>query len=167
MKYKKLPSQSELKEYFRYDSESGKLYWAKKTGRGTRLGHEVGNIADGYRQTSFKKNKLLVHRIIWKLVYGTDPSELDHINGDRADNRIENLRSIDRSKNTRNKKLWSKNSTGQYGVVKHSQVGWIAQIGVNGETKYLGWYKTKKEAIEARKAAEIKYGYHKNHGRKK
>jgi hypothetical protein len=91
--------------------------------------------------------------------------QVDHINGDRSDNRICNLRIVDSQQNCRNQKLRKTNATGTMGVYFHKLTGkWTAQIMQSGKRIHLGLFDTKEGAISARKLAEVGYGYHPNHG---
>jgi hypothetical protein len=97
--------------------------------------------------------------------YGVWPTQLiDHINGDSSDNRIVNLRQTTQSENNRNRRITDKNTSGYVGVYKRG-AKWCAQISVNGKNMHLGAYDTIEQAANARKQAEIDYGYHENHGR--
>lgn len=101
------------------------------------------------------------HRVIWKLVTGDDPLTIDHVNGDKSDNRLVNLRSVPQSENNKNKPTFSNNKTGHTGITKTPYGKWKVQIG-NG---YVGCYGTLEEAMDARADAEEELGYHQNHGR--
>jgi hypothetical protein len=91
--------------------------------------------------------------------------EIDHINGNRQDNRIENLRDVPRSLNQRNSKLQNNNRSGVSGVFWRAN-RWEARIYlVSGQRKHLGRFKTFEEAVAVRKQAEMECGYHENHGR--
>jgi HNH endonuclease len=99
-------------------------------------------------------------------VYGYWPTDdIDHINGDKADNRIINLREATSAQGQANRPTPRSNTSGAKGVVRHKDV-WRAQIGVNSQTIYLGLFKSKEEAINVRKQAEEKYhgefGYERN-----
>lgn len=95
--------------------------------------------------------------------YGNWPQHIDHINGDRLDNRIENLREVDRAENMKNMRMPADNTSGFVGVTRHYEK-WKAQITVNGKHIYLGRFDHKKDAIAARIAANRKFGFHENHG---
>jgi len=99
---------------------------------------------------------------------GDCPSHLqvDHINGDVTDNRWENLRLIYGGENQRNMKRAHNNTSGITGVVwDQSRALWHARIRLNQKDRFLGRFKSKDEAIAARKAAERQFGFHVNHGR--
>lgn len=107
MKAKQYPSQSELQEWFRY--ENGKLFWKKnpmKRGKSLCGVEAISKNAHGYYRVCLNGQHLRVHRIIWILLKGNlDPSlDIDHINGERADNRIENLRPVTPQENQHNLK---------------------------------------------------------------
>ena len=183
---KELPSPELLRKLLRYEPDTGKLYWRKRTpdmfksGKfssecicaswnkryANRLalasknnwGYLIGRISDRLYKS---------HRVIWAIFYGDWPDEhIDHINGIRDDNRIVNLRSVSNAENGMNTKLPATNTSGACGVFWHKKnEKWIAQINVNGRRKHIGSFADKNDAIVARKNAEIKYGYHENHGR--
>jgi hypothetical protein len=102
------------------------------------------------------------------LTYGSWPEDqIDHINGNKKDNRLENLRAVSNRENLRNKKIYKNNTSGTIGVSFYkSKQGYQASIKINGKRKNLGVFKNKEEAIAARAAANIKYNFHENHGRK-
>jgi hypothetical protein len=106
------------------------------------------------------------HRVIWAMQNNNWPEEfIDHINGIRDDNRLSNLRCASMTDNNRNMRLSVRNKSGCVGVLLHKPTNkWIASIGVNGKSVHLGYFLEKSDAIDARKKAEIKYGYHENHG---
>lgn len=109
----------------------------------------------------------MAHRVVWMLVYGEEPIEIDHIDGDRSNNRLGNLRSVDRGMNMKNKALYLNNTSGIVGVEFHKRDKvWIARIGVgDGEQIHLGNFKTREEAIACRIGAEVVAQFHINHGR--
>lgn len=107
------------------------------------------------------------HRVIWKLVYGTDPYDILHENGNTLDNRIEKLSAGTDSDNSKDKKKPKNNSSGCVGVGWNDRDScWHSRIGVNGRLKHIGYFNNLEDAIAARKAAEVKFGYHPNHGKR-
>lgn len=122
--------------------------------------------AHGYLRGKILSKYYSAHRVIWMLAYGSWPSKfIDHINGDQADNRIVNLRDVSHAENGRNQKRHKRNVSGVTGVGWHARAGkWQARITVNGQLKYIGSYDDIASAEDARKQAEVRYGYHKNHG---
>ena len=121
----------------------------------------------GYKKGSIFNAKCYAHRVIWAMQTGEWPADdIDHINGDRADNRWENLRAVERKDNARNAKRRSTNTSGMMGVQWHPALGkWRARIMVDGRSIALGCYHSLEDACAARKSAERRYGFHENHGR--
>jgi hypothetical protein len=186
-KSKPLPSQEYLRECFDYDPDTGSLIWRRRpeghfnTYRAFKIwnarftGKEVGTPHHAhsrpskvtYRRVRLNGVAFRVHRLIYKMMYNETPGEIDHINGDGLDNRIDNLRSVDRLGNARNQPLPVNNTSGVIGVHwRRSSDKWRARITVNGQKLELGDFNKFDDAVAARKAAEKKYGYHPNHGRK-
>lgn len=135
----------ELKEYFKYEPETGKLFWNKRPSNCVVVGAEAGNYNDqGYMMCRFKGKNLRVHRIVWAITKGEQPSAfIDHINGSRGDNRVENLREVSNAENLQN----MKKAKGCTYIIRLDK--WMAQINVNKEHKYLGVFNTEQEAHEA------------------
>lgn len=127
----------------------------------------AGAGSRGYRQVSILGKRYKAHRVVWLLEYGQWPSDtLDHINGDRTDNRIDNLRCCTQADNLRNRCISTNNQSGVIGVHWEGARGkWRAQIEFQGKVYYLGRFSDKEEAVLARKTAEVHFGFHKNHGR--
>ena len=128
-------------------------------------GKQAGWNNRGYISIRLFKKGYLAHRLAWAMHYGVWPTQMiDHISGDRADNRIVNLRQITQSENNRNRRKSTKNTSGYVGVYKRG-AKWLARISVDNKKLHLGIYDTVEQAVQARKQAEIDYGYHENHGR--
>lgn len=166
-----LPPTEALRAMFRYDAKAGKLYWLPRPDdpRWNRVfaGKEAGGMdGKGYIRIRTDGNNWNAHRVIWKLVHDEEPEFVDHISGDRADNRLTNLRSVDKAENARNTRLGRNNTSGHNGVhwVTREQ-RWRACIYVGGRKLSLGDFAEKHGAVAARKAAEVEHGYHPNHGR--
>jgi len=122
-----------------------------------RKGYLVGAIFDrNYRS----------HRIIWKMVYGTDPDQIDHVDGNRTNNRLKNLRDVSGRQNQLNMGRGKANKSGVVGVCWDKQrKRWTATITVNRKTVNLGRFVDKDDAIAARRQAEIDHGFHPNNRR--
>lgn len=162
-----------LRKLLRYEPETGKLYWLRRPGdkkfNKRWTGKEAFTAIDGqkYHVGRVLYERYLAHRVAWALYHGEWPKgQIDHINHNRTDNRITNLRVVTNAKNMQNLGINSRNTSGVTGVHKDKRYGvWYAKITVNGKTIHLGTFKTKKEAVAARRAAEVKYGFHRNHGK--
>jgi hypothetical protein len=136
-----------IKDYLSYDSETGEFRWIKKPKRSNGL-MVVGGLAGcvhkvlGYHFVSFGGTSYYAHRLAWWWVHGEMPAEqVDHINGNRADNRIANLRPVSIQKNRMNKCKQSNNTSGYKGVYYRKDTGkWSAQIGMKGNITRLGCY---------------------------
>ncbi len=119
---------------------------------------------NGYLAGVVYGQHLLAHRVIWALVHGEWPDTVDHINGDKTDNRLCNLRAVSMKDQARNQRLSAKNTSGVMGVTR-LKGKWAANIGDGGARRYLGLYASFEEAVAVRRQAEKDLGYHPNHGR--
>ena len=122
--------------------------------------------SNGYLFGAIANQKLFAHRAAWALHYGYWPDgEIDHINHDKTDNRIVNLRVVQRAHNAMNLSKSKRNSSGVTGVFKHTQTGrWQAQIRIKRKSIHLGSFESFDDAVAARKKAEDQHGFHQNHG---
>lgn len=118
----------------------------------------IGKMANGYAETWIGGRAKPIHRIIMNAKEG---DIIDHINRNKKDNRLENLRKTDKSENAYNSKLRSNNKSGTTGVrFRKDTKRWSAEIKKDYKKIPLGCFATKEEAIQARKEAEVKYyGY--------
>jgi len=179
-KAKALPSQEYLQECFHYEPTTGKLFWKDRprehfnSSRGYKnfklqfAGKEVTSKSrNGYVYPCVDGRLVYAHRVIWKMVHGECPEyQIDHINGIRDDNRLENLRVVSNQENQRNAKRRKDNTSKVVGVSWHNRDEvWCANIKVDGKQINLGNFTDKIDAIYARYYAEQDYGYHENHGR--
>jgi len=111
--------------------------------------------SSGYYQMTVLGSVQRAHRVIWKMVHGLDAECLDHINRDRLDNRIENLRSIKSADNALNLSLRTDNKSGVAGVVWNKRRNkWAARISAGGVFYGLGYHDRFVDAVNARKQAE-------------
>jgi len=109
----------------------------------------------------------MAHRVVWAVAYGVWPvGQIDHIDGDKTNNRLSNLREVDAVVNCQNRPIHTLNTSGVTGVtfLKRKKL-WYARITIAGERRSLGRYKLLGDAVAARKRAEIEYSFHPNHGR--
>jgi len=145
-------TQDELKVMFDY--KNGQLI-AKTKSKFREIGDVVGSLnSNGYLVASVKSKIHRVHRLIFLWHHGFMPEQVDHINGVRCDNNIQNLRQATSSQNNQNRKATSK--SGFKGVHWHKQSKkWVASICMNRKSVHLGSYATKEDAakvaIDARK----------------
>lgn len=160
-------TQERLKVVLDYNSDAGVFTRLKGSG-GYPAGHICSNYNDqGYLIISVDGRKYRGHRLAWLYMFGVMPTgDIDHINQKPDDNRIVNLRDVSHKINMRNARINSSNTSGVSGVSWYD-IGrtWRARINVDGKEKNLGHYKIFKDAVAARKLAELDYEYHENHGR--
>jgi len=136
MKKNKLPSQEYLHLNFYYNPKIGKMYARYKSG-----GKPIGisgyvNKVDGYRYRSIKGKLYSVHRLIWMYVYGEDPGkkDIDHIDGDTTNNKIDNLRLATRRQN-------AQNQTNAKGYTwREANQKWQVQISWRGKVRHVGYF---------------------------
>jgi len=175
------PTQARVRALFNYDPETGILAWrerppsdfkngaAHRSFVSRRQGKEAGHVdSSGYRKVIFDSLLVQTHKVAWFLV--TDEwveypeAEIDHVNGDRSDNRIANLRKVMKSENQRNGGRRVNNTSGVHGVNWKPRDNcnggaWVARIWNGPRHVYLGQFKTLHEAQIARKAAERVLGF--------
>lgn len=179
MTKKSLPTPEELRQLLRYEPDTGKLYWKERplsmfkdnpvrtkerahaNWNSRYAGKEAFTAAhgEGYRQGQVFGTPYLAHRVIWAIVYGEWPvNAIDHINMDRSDNRLANLRHTDRGKNNCNRGAQINNTSGFKGVTWDKRsMKWKAQIGAFGKNHYLGLFATAEAAHAAYCKAAKKY----------
>lgn len=174
-----LPSPRDFRQLLRYEPETGKLFWKERSARwfaAGKLSPEAkarrwnarfagkegftGDNGSGYRFGTVNGQKYYAHRVIMAMIDGEWPqNQVDHKNGDRADNRLANLRHATSSQNGANMKLSPNSTSGVKGVYWFSPAKlWVAKTKVNGKQIYLGYFKNKEDA--ARAYAEGARRYH-------
>jgi hypothetical protein len=140
------------REMLNYDPETGSVT-RRVTVRKAVAGTEAGFIdrSTGYRRIKIDSRRYPAHRLIWLLVTGAWPeAEIDHINGDRADNRFCNLREATSAQNNANACMYANNKSGFKGVSWHkTSRKWVAIIRLNGKRCNLGYYDTRERAFIA------------------
>ena len=144
------------RELFSYEPETGNII--RKVSRSANaLKGDVAGTPDlhGYIQIQVDGKIYKAHRIAFLLMTGDWPKfAIDHANGNRSDNRWENIRECTQSENSRNSKLRSDNTSGYKGVCFYKN-RWLAQIQIHGKCRHIGLYDTPKEAHEAYMKAAI------------
>ena len=157
-------TQDRLKELFNYDGQD--LIWKVKR-RGTKIGSVAGCVGSrGYRQIRVDTKKHYAHRLIWLYHFGSFPTnQIDHIDRNKLNNRIDNLRDVTQQENCKNKSKDKRNTSGITGVHWHKALGkWRAQGRVDNKRIHLGYFTDKLDAIAARKSWEVANNFHTNHG---
>lgn len=173
---------AELHEYLTLDEETGRLFWRKRPREmfsstkeaarwNTRYARKEAFTAvqsNGYKSGRIWGEWYAAHRVVWALVHGEWPAgQIDHIDGDRLNNRPSNLRDVTHRQNTMNRGIRRDNATGVVGVVKHRRNGtYDARISDRGKRIHLGCFTNLDAAREARRQAEVELGYHRNHGQR-
>jgi len=142
-------TQSELKDIIWYNQDTGIFTWKIVSNHRFKAGSIAGNINKyGYINIGYRRTYYKAHKLAWLYVYGFLPEVLDHINGNKIDNRIENLRIVSKRQNSQNAKCHRNGKL--IGACKTGKGRpWRSQIYVNGKTKSLGVFDTELEAAEA------------------
>lgn len=184
MASKALPTPEELRQLLDYDPETGAFTWRERSpdlfvGKkysadrlaATWNGNFAGTAALTNHSNGYLKGRILgrsvkAHRAAWAIYYNEWPTgHIDHINHNRADNRIANLRIVTRAENMRNSSRASNNTSGVTGVSWCKKRGkWVARIIRDGRLKHLGYFDDILLAAQARQAANTQFGFHRNHG---
>lgn len=160
-------TQEKLKEELHYDKGTGVFTRAVTRGK-----IKAGSIAGGFHPSGYIHIRVyaktyMAHRLAWLYVYGVFPEfHTDHINGDKSDNRISNLRSVTCKENAINRSMKIDNKSGLIGVSFRNDIKkWRVKITINGFDKTIGSFGCLLEAAAARFRASRDHGYHENHGR--
>lgn len=154
-----------LKSLVTYDPETGSFTWNEKEPvdkiakifNRRYASKPAGSVTkDGYWSIMIEGKNYPSHRLAWLYVHGEWPAEdIDHISGDRGDNRLSNLRACSRAENHQNKAKNKNNSSGYVGVRFHVQSGlWVAAITANYKAHHLGCFQTREAAAEAYRDAK-------------
>lgn len=178
-----LPSAEMLRALLSYEQDTGLLFWKKRDVSMFKDGAQsaqwrcdrwnsrfegkrafTAKKSDNYYHSSIGGKWMSAHRVIWKMVKGEDPDIIDHIDGNRENNRISNLRSVSMALNLKNSARRPSLTNPYTGVSKMGK-RWQAYVHLSGKKISLGCHDTPEAAWEARKNAELSYGYHPNHGR--
>ena len=182
---KDLPSPELLRKLLQYEPETGKLFWRERPVEmfydaknpeqicASWNGRHAGKPAldhhqkSGYLAGSVAGVSVRAHRVAFAVYFGTWPcGQVDHIDHNRSNNRIENLRDVSSAQNAKNRALSPRNTTGKTGVVFSQKMQkFLAYVCLRGKTKYLGCFESLADAARARDEENKKHGFHDNHGR--
>jgi hypothetical protein len=153
-----LPSHEELRRLFDYDPNSGHLFWRERAEcpvqwNGKWIGRKAGTPdSNGYIEVRINRQAYCAHRLIWKWLYGTEPSDIDHADRDKTNNAQANLRACSHFENTRNAAGWARKALPK-GVHQRESGHFRAIICVERRNQHLGTFKTAEEAAAAYAAA--------------
>lgn len=175
-----LPAQL-LRQLLNYDADTGALYWKRRNRDlfesdrawntwNSRFANKAALISiapHGYLYGSMLGRKYRAHRVIWAIVKGEwPPEEIDHIDHCTQNNKWANLRLASHASNGKNYSLSKRNKSGVTGVCWNKSLGkWGVRIKTDKTYKHIGLFSKFEDAVAVRKAAEIQYGYHPNHGK--
>lgn len=149
-----IPSQADLQEAFEYDPFSGIV--KRKIGRSNMIKNSIVGCVNksGYKIVTFNSKSYRLHRLIWIYVFGHIPENfyIDHINGNKIDNRLENLRLATNSQNQQNRPAPKNSTSGYRGITWHKQAKkWMARICCNKKRITIGFFDTAEQAYAAYK----------------
>ena len=162
-----------LRQLLNYDPETGALTWKERAEvrpqwNGRYAGKPAGCVdSHGYLKIGIDGRNYYAHRLAWAIHHGEWPQhQIDHINGDKLDNRIANLRDVPQVVNGRNQKMAAHNTSGYAGIHwRKSDRRWQAFIKVDRKQRHLGYFDNLADAVAVRRAAERQYGFTERHGR--
>lgn len=168
---RELPSLEILSAFLHYNPETGQFHWRNpgqemftslKAWRAWTVKHAgkpAGGVGNhGYARFMVAGQRMLAHRVAYFMMHGIQPDIMDHINGDRTDNRIANLRPATAQANALNGKIRESSKSGVPGVTL-TNGKWQAYIRADNRLVHLGFFVDRDEAIAVRKAAEQVHGY--------
>lgn len=165
-------TQAELLALLHYNPLTGELTWnhrpdAVRGWNAKYAGKPALNYVgkQGYKCGAIGNKSVRAHRVIWKMVYGTEPDQIDHEDHDKTNNRLINLVEATQATNAKNHPMRITNKSGVTGVHWFPRTQkWVAYIGVKGKAKNLGYFETIEEAAQARQTAMATHDFHPNHG---
>ena len=169
-----------LREFLRYEPETGSLFWLPRDRKWfasdnhwsgwnkKHAGRQVtGTKNSGYLVCHIFRRPFQGHRVVWALVHGEWPDEIDHIDGNPSNNRLENLRNVSRIENCRNRRIPTHNTSGHIGIEHLPKRGTTPErLRVTVGRKLLGRYYSLEEALSARVKYAENLGFYPNHGRR-
>lgn len=159
-------TQELLKEILYYNKNTGNFHWIKPSHFTPQVkGRIAGSVHNGYISITIDGTPYRAHRLAFLWMTGRVPTEVDHVNRKRNDNKWCNIREVTHTENMKNQPIAKNNKTGVSGIsIRKDNNKFMVKIGVKGNPTHLLSTTDFFEACCARKSAEKKYGYHKNHG---
>lgn len=147
------PSKEYLNDFLEY--RNGELFWNKKHSRTVIVGKKVGNIdSKGYLRVCLNYQEFRLHRLIFLMHHGYCPEFIDHIDGNKINNQIENLRPATKSQNAMNTSINPRNKSGIRGVSwSKTSKKWCVQINANGKSVYRNHFDNLIDAEQAANSA--------------
>lgn len=149
-----------------FDYRDGTLYWRVKPCRRDPIGMKAGSIdpTRGYISINYNRKRYYAHRLIYLIHNGYLPPEVDHIDGDKTNNRIENLRACDHAQNAQNRPAQSNNKSGVKNVVwDKNREKWVVYMKVDGKNTNFGGFEDLE--LAAFVASELRDRHHKTFAR--
>lgn len=141
-----------------YSPDTGEFHWKFKANRHVNKGDVAGSLHSGrgYRDIKIGGSMYRAHRLAWFLCNGEWPiGQVDHIDGNRDNNAISNLRVATNAENAQNRKAAAVSKSGLVGATWYRRTNkWASEIAVNQKRRHLGYFATAAEAHEAYKAAK-------------
>ena len=140
-----------INDFLSYVSDTGEFFWKVDRTGGVKAGDRAGSIGqDGYVYIKLLGRRYSAHRLAYLITHGAISGDIDHIDRDRGNNRISNLRVCTKSENQRNRSRCKNGTSGRKGVTWNKSVGrWQAQSKINGKSHYLGVFDSADEAANA------------------
>ena len=157
----------EVAELLDYNPDTGELRW--KESRGCIKAGDIAGCTKPNGQVVVRINNHLyrAHRLAWLLYYQRWPkNQIDHIDHNPSNNKLNNIREVTASENLRNQSLSIRNKSGVCGVGWHKKRRkWVAEVKLEQKTRHLGYFDNLEEAATARAEANKRYNFHDNHGK--
>ena len=139
---KKPLTQEYLKSILDYNSDTGIFTWKVNKSKRAKVGNIAGWEYNGYREIEINNKKYKAHRLAWLYVNGKIPKNLiDHIDGDRSNNKISNLREATHQENSENYKIPKTNKSGVKNVSWYKNLNkWVVSISIRKTKKTIGYF---------------------------
>lgn len=157
-----------LTDLLAYDPDTGIFTWKSRANKRLFVGSRAGYVgSQGYRYIKILGKKYPEHRLAWFYVHGqlNPKRHIDHINHDRSDNRMANLRLVTAAQNAQNRSKTTHSRTQQTGIYyRKRDKKYVAQLRVGGRKVFQKAFDDADEAAQAYKEQALRYGFHANHG---